>query len=83
MDIMMPVMDGYEAAKAIRTCGREDRETIPIIAATACVSEEARQKCVQVGMNEFLEKLLERKLDNEKKERLQRIQCPLPKKLVH
>ena len=30
----------------------------------------------------ILEKLLERKLDNEKKERLQRIQCPLPKKLV-
>ncbi len=59
MDIMMPVMDGYEAAKAIRTCGREDGETIPIIAATACVSEEAIQKCVQVGMNEFLEKLLE------------------------
>lgn len=31
----------------------------------------------------ILEKLLERKLDNEKKGRLQRIQCPLPKKLVH
>ena len=31
----------------------------------------------------ILEKLLERKLDNEKKERLQRIQCPLPNKLVH
>ena len=59
MDIMMPVMDGYEAAKAIRTCGREDGETIPIIAATACVSEEARKKCVKAGMNEFLEKPLE------------------------
>jgi CheY-like chemotaxis protein len=59
MDIMMPVMDGYETAKAIRTCGREDGETIPIIAATACVSEEARQKCAQAGMNEFLEKPLE------------------------
>lgn len=59
MDIMMPVMDGYETAKAIRTCGREDGETIPIIAATACVSEETRQKCAQAGMNEFLEKPLE------------------------
>ena len=59
MDIMMPVMDGYEAAKAIRASGREDGETIPIIAATACVSEEARRKCIQSGMNEFLEKPLE------------------------
>ncbi len=59
MDIMMPVMDGYEAAKAIRTSGREDGETIPIIAASACVSEEVRQKCIQAGMNEFLEKPLE------------------------
>ena len=59
MDIMMPVMDGYEAAKAISTSGRKDGETIPIIAATACVSEEARQKCIQAGINEFLEKPLE------------------------
>lgn len=59
MDIMMPVMDGYEATRKIRSSGREDAATIPIFATTACVSEEARMECVNAGMNEFLEKPLD------------------------
>ena len=49
------------------------------------VKYDAQQRGVVMDKEttDILEKLLERKLDNEKKERLQRIQCPLPKKLVH
>ena len=59
MDLMMPVMDGYEATRKIRSSGRKDAQTIPIFATTACVSEEAKTECVQAGMNEFLEKPLD------------------------
>lgn len=59
MDLMMPVMDGYEATRKIRGSGRQDAETIPIFATTACVSEEAKAECMQAGMNEFLEKPLD------------------------
>lgn len=59
MDIMMPVMNGYEATRKIRSSGRKDAATIPIFATTACVSEEARTECINAGMNEFLEKPLD------------------------
>ena len=50
MDLRMPVMDGYEAAKAIRALPREDAD-IPIIAMTADAYEEDVQRCIQAGMN--------------------------------
>ena len=59
MDIMMPVMDGYEATRQIRSSGKKDATTIPILATTACVSDEARTECTRAGMNEFLEKPLD------------------------
>ena len=56
MDIMMPVMDGMEAAKAIRQLPREDAKKIPIIAMTANAFDEDRRKILAAGMNEHLTK---------------------------
>lgn len=52
MDCRMPVMDGLQATKAIRAQG----DDIPIVALTANNSEEDRAACLQVGMDEFLAK---------------------------
>lgn len=55
MDVRMPKMNGYEATKAIRELGREDRD-IPIIAMTADAFSEDIQKCLECGMNDHLPK---------------------------
>ena len=59
MDIMMPVMNGYEAAKMIRSLDREDAKTIPIIAMTANAFMEDRLKAKEAGMNEHIVKPLD------------------------
>ena len=59
MDVMMPEMDGLEAAKAIRALDRPDAKTIPIIAMTANVFKEDREKCLAAGMNAHLSKPLD------------------------
>ncbi|MBR1635287.1 MAG: response regulator [Lachnospiraceae bacterium] len=51
MDLMMPVKNGTEAAKEIRELPLEDAENIPIIALTADVTEEAKERCRNAGMN--------------------------------
>lgn len=56
MDIQMPVMNGYEAAKRIRALSREDAKTIPIIATTAMAFEEDVAKAQLSGMNAHLTK---------------------------
>lgn len=56
MDVMMPVMDGMEAAKAIRALKREDAGTIPIIALTANAFFEDVKKCREAGMDAHLAK---------------------------
>lgn len=56
MDIRMPVMAGWEAAKCIRGLVREDASGIPIIALTANAFEEDRQHSLDVGMNDHLAK---------------------------
>ncbi len=58
MDIMMPVMDGLEAAKAIRALDRADSK-VPIIATTAKVTEEDCQAVFAAGMDDHLAKPLE------------------------
>jgi two-component system sensor histidine kinase/response regulator len=72
MDIQMPVMDGYEATKAIRLLERQDARDVPIIAMTANAFEEDRRTALQMGMTDHfskpvdvkeLEKLLNRYLD--------------------
>ena len=55
MDVRMPVMDGYEACRAIRRLKREDAD-IPIIAMTADAFSEDIQKCLECGMNDHLAK---------------------------
>ncbi len=59
MDIMMPVMDGYEAAEKIRAAGKKDSKVIPIIAATACAADDSRKEGESVGFNAFLTKPLD------------------------
>ncbi|MDX2507147.1 MAG: SpoIIE family protein phosphatase [Gammaproteobacteria bacterium] len=54
MDVMMPVMDGYEATKEIKTLSGE--KFIPIIFLTAMTDEKALSKCVKVGGDDFLTK---------------------------
>ena len=56
MDIHMPVMDGLEAAKAIRALDREDAKRIPIIALTGNAFDEDVQESMQAGMNAHLTK---------------------------
>lgn len=56
MDLMMPVMDGFEASERIRNLDREDAHTIPIIPLSASSSEEDMEKAVESGMNGYLVK---------------------------
>ena len=56
MDIMMPVMNGYEATKMIRSLDREDAKKIPVIAMTANAFTEDRIRAKEAGMNEHVAK---------------------------
>lgn len=56
MDIRMPIMNGYEATKAIRDLDREDAATIPIIAVSADAFAEDIRKCLDAGMNAHIAK---------------------------
>ena len=58
MDLRMPMMDGYEATRAIRSCDRPDAD-IPIIAMTADAFSEDIQRCIQCGMNAHAAKPLD------------------------
>jgi CheY-like chemotaxis protein len=57
MDCRMPVMDGLQATQVIRSQG----DKIPIVALTANNTEEDREACMQVGMDEFLSKPISKK----------------------
>ena len=56
MDVQMPVMNGYEATKAIRACGHPQAKTIPIIAMTANAFDEDRKAALEAGMNGHIAK---------------------------
>ena len=62
MDIMMPVMNGYEAAKMIRSLDREDAKVIPIIAMTANAFTEDKMRAKEAGMDEHIAKPVDGKL---------------------
>ncbi len=59
MDIMMPVMDGLEATRAIRSMEREDCKTVPIVAMSANAFDDDLKKSVECGMNGHLSKPVE------------------------
>ena len=56
MDIQMPVMNGYDAAKAIRKLKNPDLASVPIIAMTANAFEEDKQEAIRCGMNGHIAK---------------------------
>lgn len=56
MDIQMPVMNGYEATRAIRSLPREDVQALPILALSANSLPEDRRKSAECGMNEHIAK---------------------------
>ena len=59
MDIRMPVMDGLEATRRLRGINKFSK--VPIIALTASVGEEGREKCLEAGCNEHLAKPIQSK----------------------
>ena len=61
MDIMMPVMDGLEATRQIRTLNRKDTKEIPIIAMTANAFQDDIRDCIDAGMNAHIAKPIDSK----------------------
>ena len=55
MDLQMPEMDGYEATRQIRAMA-DDKRNVPIIAITAHTIQGERERCLAIGMNEFISK---------------------------
>jgi two-component system, sensor histidine kinase and response regulator len=56
MDCQMPVMDGFEATKAIRQLKDPRKKNVPIIALTANAMKDDEDKCLKAGMNDYLSK---------------------------
>ncbi len=59
MDVQMPVMDGYTAAKTIRKLSDKNKSSIPIVAMTASVIKSEVDKCYESGMDDFIAKPFE------------------------
>lgn len=57
LDLQMPVMDGFETMRILR---EERRSKIPVVALTACVFQEDRDRCREAGMDGYLPKPVER-----------------------
>jgi CheY-like chemotaxis protein len=66
MDVQMPVMDGIEATRRIRVMDGAKAKEIPIVAMLANVSREDVDKCLEAGMNDYVEKSIDSNLLSEK-----------------
>ncbi|MDR1123050.1 MAG: response regulator, partial [Elusimicrobiota bacterium] len=66
MDVQMPEMDGYEAARKIRSINSGKAKSVPIIAMTASVFKEDNQKVIEAGMNDHIGKPVDFKELNQK-----------------
>ena len=62
MDIQMPVMNGLDAAQAIRALGRPDTDTLPIIAVSANAFDEDKARSLAAGMNGHISKPFEKEM---------------------
>lgn len=62
MDVRMPVMDGLQATRAIRSLSRPDAASVPIVAVTADAFSEERKRTIEAGMNYHLSKPIEPQL---------------------
>jgi CheY-like chemotaxis protein len=62
MDCQMPVMDGFTATEAIRAHEKETGRHIPIVAMTANAMSGDRERCLAVGMDEYIPKPIDRAL---------------------
>ncbi|MEW6071011.1 MAG: response regulator [Planctomycetota bacterium] len=60
MDCLMPVMDGFEATRAIRGLGEGRQGSLPVIAMTAMAMDGDRIRCFEAGMNDYLSKPVQR-----------------------
>ena len=56
MDVQMPIMDGYEATRTIRSLPRSDVRELPIIAMTANAMDEDKEAALKNGMNAHIAK---------------------------
>jgi len=74
MDILMPVMDGFEATRLIRERERITGGSVPVVALTSYSLKAIQEKCVSVGMNGYLAKPVAK---NKLVEALQRLSKPL------
>ncbi|MDO5559054.1 MAG: ATP-binding protein [Oscillospiraceae bacterium] len=62
MDIRMPLMNGYEAVKCIRSSGKDDAHCVPIIALTANASDDDERQAMESGMNGYLSKPFDKEM---------------------
>jgi PAS domain S-box-containing protein len=70
MDVRMPVMDGWEATRLIRTELESPKKNTPIIALTASITENEIKKCMEAGMNDYISKPFAMNVLNKKMEAL-------------
>ncbi len=56
MDLMMPIMNGFEATEYIRSKMNNVKKSIPIIAVSADVTKGVKEKCLSIGMNDYISK---------------------------
>ena len=76
MDLQMPVMDGYEATKVIRSGELgEIIENIPIIAVTSDAMQETKNRVMDLGMNDYMTKPINKAILMEKIEKCCKAQC--------